>query len=281
MAITNTTKRGTHDHPLESDLATMHPLISWRSVVAGFLIALFSMAGLIGLGIAFGGIGLEDGASLRGAGIFTGVWFIASALISLFLGSYFAARVSKFQTGRIGSAQGLVIAALFLGFFFYQALGLIGTAGQTAGTMVGGAAGAVGTGVERAAQSPAITEAAGNLVEDALGGLELRSDPQTVITGVATRLIQGNTESARNYLINQSNLTQAEADARINQLQTQMATTLEQVRDRTASALKSVGWSLFLLVLLGALSAVGGGALGSVANFRNPLSREQLRTQLV
>jgi hypothetical protein len=276
--MANTIKRGL-DHPLESDLATMHPLISWRSVLAGLLIALFTMTGLLGLGMAFGGIGLDEETSLRGAGIFTGAWFIGSALISLFLGSYFAARVSKFQTGRIGSAQGLVIAALFLGFFLYQTVMAIGTAGQTAGNVIGGAAGMAGTGVQRAAQSPAITQAAGNLVEDALGGLELRSDPQTVASGLATRLVQGNTQSARNYLINQTNLTQAEADARIQQIQGQVGAAMEQVREGTATALKSTGWALFLLVLLGALSAVGGGALGSVANFRNPLSREQFTTQ--
>lgn len=266
-------------HPLESDMATMHPLLSWRSVVAGLLIALFTMTGLIGLGMAFGGIGMDEETSLRGAGIFTGVWFIVSALLSLFVGSYFAARVSKFQNGRIGSAQGLVIAALFLGFFLYQTVMAIGNAGQAAGSMVSGAAGALSAGVQRAAQNPTITNAAGNLAEDALGGLDLKSDPQTVATGLASRLVQGNTDSARNYLIAQSNLTQAEADTRINQLQTQTTQALDRAREAAATGLKSTGWSLFLLVLLGALSAVAGGALGSVANFRNPLSREQLRTQ--
>lgn len=40
------------DLALESDIASMHPLISWRSVIAGTLIAFFSMIGLLGLGMA-------------------------------------------------------------------------------------------------------------------------------------------------------------------------------------------------------------------------------------
>lgn len=98
---------------LESDLATSHPLISWRSVVAGLLIAFFTMIGLLGLGMGIGGISMSEETGIQGAGMFTGIWFTVSVLISLFLGSYFAARVSKFQYGRIGSAQGLVIAACF------------------------------------------------------------------------------------------------------------------------------------------------------------------------
>jgi hypothetical protein len=261
---------------LESDIATMHPLISWRSVVAGTLVAFFSMIGLLGLGMAFGGIGLDADTSLSSAGIFTGVWFLVSSLVSIFLGSYFAARVSKFQTGRIGSAQGLVIAALFLGFFLYQTIAAVGTIGSAAGSLVGNSASLIGQGAQQAAQSPAITSTVSNLTEDALGDLNLRSDPQTVIMGVTSRLMNGNVEGAQTYLSRQTGITQAEASARISQLNTQVQQAIDQAKQGAATALKSAGWSLFLLVALGALAAIGGGALGSVTNFRKPLSREQL-----
>jgi hypothetical protein len=260
---------------LESDIATMHPLISWRSVVAGLLIAFFTMLGLLGLGMAFGGIGLDADTSARSAGIFTGVWFLVSALLSLFVGSYFAARVSKFQTGRIGSAQGLVIAALFLGAFLYQTVATIGAAGSSIGGLIGKGAGAAAQGVQRAAQNPAVQNTVTNLSEEALGDLNLRSDPQTVATGVGTRLLRGDVNGAKNYLALQAGISPAEADARIAQLQGRVSATVEEAKEGAASALKSFGWSLFLLVVLGGLSAVGGGALGSVTNFRKPLSREQ------
>jgi hypothetical protein len=248
---------------LEDEVLTSHPLISWRSVMAGLLIAFFMMVGLIGLGMAFGGIGLDEHTSMKGAGIFTGVWFLSSALISIFTGSYFAARVSKFQTGRIGSAQGLLIASLFLGFFLYQTVSMMITAGSVAGAVVG-----------KAATQPLLTAIADE-AEMTLGELNLRSDPEVVARGLATRLIRGDTAGATNYLAIQTGITPDEATLRINDLRTRADRAVDQAKENAADALKATGWSLFLLVMLGALSSVLGGALGSVANFRNPLSREQ------
>lgn len=266
---------------LESDLATMHPLISWRSVVAGVLISFFTMTGLLGLGMAFGGIGLDADTSLQSAGIFTGIWFLVSAILSIFAGSYFAARVSKFQTGRIGSAQGLVIAALFLGFFLYQSLSAIGTAGSAAGSFLGKSASMVGQGAQQAAQNPAINNAISDLADNALADLNLSTDPSTVATAVGSRLVRGDTEGAKNYLARQAGITPAEADARIAQMKARVDRAVDETKEGASTALRSFGWSLFLLAVLGALASVAGGALGSVANFRKPLSRDQyvLRNQ--
>jgi hypothetical protein len=260
---------------LEDDVATMHPLISWRSVVAGLLIAFFTMIGLLGLGMAFGGINMNEDTSAQSAGIFTGVWFLASALISIFAGSYFAARVSKFQTGRIGSAQGLVIAALFLGFFLYQTTAAIVSMGGAAGSLIGKSAGAMGAGAAKVAEQPGVMNTVGQYAEDALGDLNLRSDPGVVAQGVAGRLVRGNTDGAKNYLAAQAGITPEEADARIAQLKVRADKAVDDAKAAAGDALQATGWSLFLLVILGALSSVLGGALGSVANFRNPLSREQ------
>lgn len=277
---TNYTNRN-DNFGLESDLATMHPLISWRSVVAGVLIAFFTMTGLLGLGMAFGGIGMDADTSVKSVGVFTGVWFLVSALVSLFAGSYFAARVTKFQTGRVGSAQGLVIAALFLGFFLYQTVSAIGSAGSAAGSLIGKSASAIRSGAQEAAQSPTITNAVSNFTEDAIGDLNLRSDPQTVAQGLGSRVVQGDTEGAKNYLAAQAGISPQEADTRIAALKGRVDKAIDETKEGAATALRSTGWSLFLLVALGSIAAVGGGALGSVANFRKPLSREQyaLRNQ--
>lgn len=260
---------------IEFDSNNMHALISWRSIVAGLLIAMFSMAGLIGLGLAFGGIGMDEDTSARSAGIFTGVWFLASALISLFVGSYFAARVSKFRLGRIGSAQGLVIAALFLGFFFYQTLSAIGSLGSAAGSFLGKSGSVIARGADRASENPHISNAVSTMTEDALGGLNLRSSPQIVAQGLGTRLFRGDTEGAKNYLAREAGITPTEADVRIAQIKAQVDKVVNDTKEATATGLKSLGWSLFLLTILGALSSVAGGALGSVANFRKPLIHER------
>lgn len=261
--------------PLEVEGLNSHALISWRSIVAGLLIAMFTMTGLLGLGLAFGGIGLDEDTSAKSAGIFTGVWFLVSTLLSIFVGSYFAARVSKFRTGRIGSAQGLVIASLFLGFFLYQTISAIGSAGSAAGAFLGKSGSVIARGADRASENPAIADAVSNMSEDALGGLNLRQEPQVVAQGLGTRLLRGDAEGAKNYLALQAGITPTEADARIAQLKARADKVIADTKEGTATALRSTGWSLFLLVVLGALSAVGGGALGSVANFRKPLIRDR------
>lgn len=263
--------------PIESEFQTMHPLLSWRSVLAGLLIAFFCMAGLIGLGMAFGGIGMDQDTSAKSVGIFSGVWFVASVLISIFFGSYFAARVSKFKTGRIGSAQGLVIAALFLGFFFYQIISAIGFAGQATGSIIAKTTGIAGSGVEKMANNPQV----GSVIENALGDLNLRSEPKQVASEVATRLIRGDGEGAKNYLARQAGITPGEADQRIAQLKLQVDESINKIKAATATALESTGWTIFLLVILGALASVLGGSLGSVINFRKPLAKRDFIGQEV
>ncbi len=134
-----------------------------------------------------------------------------------------------------------------------------------------------GAGIGKLADSPAV----GNMVEDAMGDLNLRSDPEQVATGVASRLIRGDTEGAKNYLSRQSGITPEEANVRITQMKTQVDQAIDRTKQGAAMVLKSTGWSLFLLVVLGALSAVFGGSLGSVANYRKPLTRREYSSQAV
>lgn len=259
-------------YALESDLAHLHPLVSWRSVVAGLLVSFLTLSILLTLGMAFGGHGLDDGASAQNAGIFTGVWFLVSSIIALFAGSYFAARISKFHTNRIGSAQGLVIASLFFGFFLYQTFSALGWVGRTATSAVSSTASVAASGAEKAAGNSTVN----SLVQDKLGDLNLKSDPKTVASGVASRLVSGNTEGAKDYLASQAGISEAEADRRIAGFRDQVGQASNQAREGAAKALQATGWTLFATLVLGALSAIGGGALGSRANLRRPLTREQM-----
>lgn len=260
--------------PLEAEHLNSHALISWRSIVAGFLVALFTMIGFIGLGLAIGGISMDADTSAKSVGIFSGVWFLVTTIISLFVGSYYAARVSKVKTARIGSAQGLVIAALFLGLFLYQTIAVIGSVGSVAGSIVGRTGSVIATGAQSAANNSAVTNTINNMAENALGDLNLRSDPTIVAQGVGTRLLRGDADGAKNYLARQAGITSEEADARIAQMKAQIDQTVANAKEATATALKSTGWTLFSLVVLGAISAVAGGAVGSVANYKKPLIKE-------
>jgi hypothetical protein len=109
-----------------------HPahIVSWRSVAAGFFVALFTTTALMGLGIAFGGIGIDEEVTAKGASIFTGLWFLGSSILSIFLGSYYSARLSAYRVPKIGAVNGLLIACIFVFFFIMQAFIAIGTIGK-------------------------------------------------------------------------------------------------------------------------------------------------------
>ncbi len=269
MAIYQTRTASTA--PLETEHLNSHALISYRAIVAGLLVTLFAMMGLVGLGLAIGGISLDPDTSAKSAGLFSGIWFVASSIISLFAGSYFAARISKFRTSRLGSAQGLVIAALFLGLVLWQTMAAIGAAGNAIGSILGKTGEVAAIGAQKASNSPTVSNTISNITESALGDLNLKSDPTTVAQGLGTRLVRGDTEGAKRYLAFQSGMTVAEADQRIATMRADVDKAVNDAKEAAATALKSTGWTLFGLVVLGALSAVGGGAVGSMANFRKPL----------
>ncbi len=249
----------------------VHPLISWRSVIAGLFVALFAYLMMTALGIAIGGSSLIDGleSSARSA-VAAGIWVIATAAISLFLGAYFAARISRFPARLVGSSQGIVITAIFFAVLVLQMAATLGAAGSAFSSMVGTA----GSGVSSVVGSPQVQD----VIEKSLQGLKLKADPKQVIEGVAVRLLRGDFDGARDYLALQSGLQPAEAQARIDEVKADIQTALIEVRETTARTLSAAGWTLFALMGFGLLAAIGGGMLGSHTNFRRPLPDEELTT---
>jgi hypothetical protein len=254
-------------------LSGYHPAISFRSVVAGVLVCLLSFGTLMSLGLAIGGIGLQNsGASAQGAGTFGGLWLLFSALVSLFACSYLTSRVSNFTSRRIGVAQGLVVAAAFFGIILFQAVGFMGWATSAVSSVVGGAAQAVGPSAGNVAQNN--SGLINDLIEDQLGGVEIRGDIGTVASGVAGRLIRGDVESAKTYLSRHTNLTPAEIDARVTDLQARVNTALNDARTAAGRALQVSGWSIFGLFVLGMIFSALGGSLGARANMRVPMTSD-------
>lgn len=283
----NIFKRSTYSSanpPVETETIRAHPLISWRSTIGGLLISLLAMGILLSLGLAFGGgryVDASVNATPRDLGVFSSVWFLISAVISVLIGSYFAARVSKYHLGRIGAAQGAVIASLFFGFFLYQTVLAISGTGRMVSALASEAASAAQAGVS---QAMVPDSALNNAIEDALGDLNLRNEPGIVFSGVASRLIAGDTNGAKNYLARQAGVSPQVVDARINQLQAQINQAMTQARQQAAKALQATGWALFLMLTLGTIAATAGGALGALANVRRPLARDVFageRTEVV
>jgi len=259
---------------LESTAVLSHPLISWRSIVAGLLVAFFSEAILLALGLAIGGFSISSAINPSSAtqiGMMSGAWFFITAVISLLIGSYFAGRVSRLCTTQIGAAQGLVIAGLFFGFFIWQLLNTVGWAGRTITTAFGTTAYMIGNNMDALASNDQVQ----SLVEDVANEFRLRSPVEVVSRNVASRLVRGDTQGAKLYLARQSGMSVAEVDQRVDALNNQIQSYLTRARDTAARALSTGGLTLFLVHLFGALAAMAGGALGAAQNFKRPLAREE------
>jgi hypothetical protein len=258
---------------LEGNSGFSHPLISWRSVVAGLIVAVFIDAALMALSVGIGGNSMIGGiqSDVSTASWIAGAWVVGAALIGLLFGGYFAARVSKFSTPVIGAAQGLVMTSLFFAFALWQAGNLIGATGQMAGRTVSGAASVAGYGINSLSENVNVQ----NIVNDSLSDLNLKSSPDVVASGVISRLMQGDTTSAKTYLARQAGITTLEADQRINALNQRFTALVAKVRDTMGQALSAAGWSLFILMVLGAGFASAGGALGARFNLRRPMVVER------
>lgn len=241
-----------------------HSLISWKPIFAGLFVTLLIHATLMALGVAIGGATVSEmiqngGGPGRGLAAGAAIWIGVSALLSLAAGSYFAARTSTFITGRIGAAQGLTIAALFFTLMLYGA-----------GYAIGGLGNAIGVGAMNVATSPVVQ----NTVEDAVGDLELNSDTDVVVSGLMSRLLSGNFDSAKAYLASQTDLSQAELDQRFSQLQANLQATLRTVSARAAEAAGKSAGSFFIILAVGIVMSMLGGAAGAYSNFKRPLAEE-------
>ncbi len=245
----------------------INALISWRSTLAGFVLSLMMLAALLALAMAFGGIGLEDGSTVQNAGIFAGIAVVVATVLSIFVGSYFAVRLSRFKIDVVGCAQGLVLGSLVVLFVLWQTMSAVGTLGKAAAQATGAAAVAAGTTAGAAAQNPMIQD----MIEDNLGATTLKSEPSVVVRGVTSRLVRGDQDGAKNYLAFQAGLTREEANTRVAAMKSKVDEAMVKAREASATALKTSGWSVFLLIALSAIASILGGLLGSQVNVRGTL----------
>ncbi len=243
--------------------------IKWRAVFAGVFVGLLSYMIFMSLGLALGGANLDNlirgDTSGGGFGIGAGIWIVVSVLFSLFIGSYAAGRVSGLISNRVGRTQGVVITALFFAFVLSQVGSAIGTLGRG----IGNAAGALGGAAGDLSQNAQVQD----LVDDAIGDLNLKSSPEVVAKGVASRLIRGNPDSAVNYLSRQAGISPNEARTRLDSLRQDVDRTLTDAGMRAANVIQAAGWTLFGALVLGMLAGAFGGGLGAQANLRHPLDR--------
>lgn len=245
-------------------------LISWKSIFSGLLVAMITYSTLIALGVSMGGASasnlIQYGGSASGLATGAAIWMLVSVLLSLAAGGYFAARTSVLITGRMGAAQGLVIAALFFGFMMYGA-------GQTLGMAGAGLSSALGT-VSAGVGSLSSNIAVQNAIENNLGGVTLKSPPAEVVQGLVSRLLAGDNDSAKMYLSVQTGLPAAEIDTRFARIESDFRTSLQTAGIKTAEAVAKTGMVVFWMFVAGIAAATLSGAAGTRLNFKMPIADE-------
>ncbi len=243
------------------------PLISWRAIFAGLIFSVICYVALTALGAAVMGATAEDVIqNMSGGGkiaMGAAVWTVLSVLLSLMFGSYFASRISNLTTSKAGGAQGVVIASLFFTLFLYGAGSAIGALGRT----MGNAASAMTGGADHLLSSPAVQDT----IQQSFQGLNLKSSPEIVTQGIATRLLQGDSEGAKRFLAFQAGVPVEQVDARITILQQEVRSTLQTAAQTTAKGMQAAGWTIFLTLVLGIGGCALGGSVGAAANHRQPL----------
>lgn len=269
--------------------------IDFRAVIGGTIVALGVWAMLLALGLAVGltSIDPDDAGSLRGSGIFTGVWGLIAPIIAMFIGAVIAARSS----GRMNRTGAAVHGAIVWGLTTVLAVWMLG---RLTSTVIGGAvdagksAVAAGAGVVPSiGEAGAAARSVGIDADAALAPINARlkaeGKPQVTpaqLRGAASEVMNDAVRTGeldRDTLVaalaDRTSLSRADArevagriDAQLSRARERVGEVAGQVQRGALQAAETTGkalWFLFGALLLGLLAAIAGGVAG--------LTRAQLR----
>jgi hypothetical protein len=265
------TERKTISPSLEPHHQISNHLICWKSVFAGILISImaYMLLATLGAGV-LGSIAQssiesqQHGSALATA---SGLWLGLSAIISLFVGSYFTVRISKTLTNKIGAAHGFIVASAFFIILMILAGTTVGSLSRGFGRLVE----SLGKGAANISANPRVQDT----INQALGTNNLKSDSKTVAEALAVRLLQGDYESAKSYYAYQTGLTDQEVNVKMTQLKVNYDQAVKDVEEKIAVVVTDTGWSLFVTFFVGLLAALVGGRTGAYANVEKPLTVEE------
>lgn len=248
-----------------TDVVVTYPRLSWRAIIAGWLVAT-AVAGLLyvaGMALGFAAFDATDLASTaKGVGVGTGIWFVLTWATALFLGGMAASWFDNQVDHTMGALQGVAVwglsitaTALFISMGLgHAAAGSVAMAAASHDTTHGGTTAAV------VASGPATEEVAilDEQVHQALRGE--RND-----SAITAALLAGHDDAARR-LIEARGPTGAEAQRMLAsmsaQIQAARNATLAQA-DRVAHYTSLAMWVSFLSGFLALLAAAGGGWMGA------------------
>lgn len=98
----------------ETILDRRQPALRWSAVAAGTVIGVgvWVVLQLLGTGLGLAAIDLTDAGRLRRVGIGTSLWTLLAPLVAMFVGGWFAGKLSHTRHPRGGALHGLVAWAM-------------------------------------------------------------------------------------------------------------------------------------------------------------------------
>ena len=279
---------------------SLYARVSWGAVIAGAVVALAIALMLNALGAGVGATTIDaagrSSPSASSFGIGAAVWLLISNLIGLGLGGYVAARLSGTSDNTDGTLHGLavwgttfLISAVLLGNLVS---GIASTATAGASNLLGGIAQGAGSAVSGVGQEAAslidpdklqsATQGVVDRVQGALSGAggdpaAMSSDQRKAEIGrlVLRRVTDGQLSQQDRDRLNQLvaaeyGISPQDAEQRVEQAEqqaTQAARQAEQTArraaDTAASSASIAAFSIFALMLLGAIASVLGARRGT------------------
>jgi len=246
-------------------------LLSWRSIIAGLVISLLFYGIMMSLGLGIGGQSLsgviQHARGGQGLSVGAGFWLVLSNIVAVFVGAYFASRITHFFSKDRGGAQGLVVAGAFFALMVLQAGMAIGAVGSG----VGSAMSSMGGAVSDVAGQPGMDK----FLDQTFKNLNLKSDPKTVAAGLSSHLVRGDQDGAYKYLAQQAGISEQEAKSRIDAVANDIQASAKDAGVKAAKVASGIGWTVFTILLLGSLAGYFGGYSGAGRNVRKPLLEEE------
>ena len=270
---TTTTRPGPLVEPSPSPLLSEpedahYGRLRWGAIFGGAVAALgiWALLYAFGLAVGFSAIDPADPGSLRGSGIFTGLWGIFAPLLALFVGGLIASRSAGVVTKGMGGVHGLVMWGL---------TAVVGT--WLLGSMIGGIAGGLGRGIAPTA------EALGVDFETVLAPINERLEAEgrptvsagEVETAAQAAVQRGFAEGRFDRELLVSSLAQ---NTQLSPQDAEMvAAEIEQSVQplQAAEGLGVAFWGLFGALFLGLVAAVGGGMVGASYKVQEMAARKR------
>lgn len=280
--------------------------IRWGAVIAGLMFTyaigwlLYLLGSALGLSVA-GATDLD--AVGKGFALSAAVWIIITSILAYFLGSLFASRLSGSVDPGTGMLHGLAlwsVATALMVVLGFTGLANIFQAGQAVlkGGVTAAGAGAAGAAKSDAtAGSPATSALQAELktrLSEALSSTagNVRMTPEearsaidkldaAALARVASQLVAGDTEEAKNTLIINTGLTRDQVDSAMEGLAAEMDQYAEEAKrqaDAVAGYSAAALWVIFIGSAVALLVSVIGGRMGTQM-FRRRLAKEGYREQ--